>query len=382
MKHFVLVITMCGGLLPCLAQLPRDSLYEATVQRGIREVYNLEFEQAEKDFADLIRLNPRHPAGPFFRAMVTWWRIMIDVDNTQYDDRFYAELEDVIAICDSMLDVDPDNVDAIFFKGGSIGFEGRLRFHRNDWIAAANAGRKALPLVQHASELDPRNYDILFGTGIYNYYAEVIPDEYPIVKPLLLFIPSGDKKKGIEQLQLAAERGRYASVETSYFLMQIYYGYERDYPKALQIAQDLQTRFPRNMVFHRYLGRCHVVMGSWPLAEATFREIDTRARNGQRGYTRAVEREAAYYLGMCAKNAGRFDEALEEWYRCDALSRALDSSEPSGFMVMSNLKIGMLYDLQGKRDLAVRQYEKVRQMKEYKNSLVEARKYLKTPYTE
>ena len=82
--------------------------------------------------------------------------------------------------------------------------------------------------------MDPHNSDILLGTGIYNYYAEVIPNEYPFVKPLLLFIPSGDKKKGIEQLRLAAARARYASIETSYFLMQICYSYERDYPKALE----------------------------------------------------------------------------------------------------------------------------------------------------
>ena len=382
MKQFVVVLLVCCGGAACRADFSYDSLYEATIQRGIHAVYNLEFESAESAFSELVHLKPRHPAGYFFRAMVTWWRIMIDMDDTRLDDRFYAELDGVVEMCDSILDIEPDNVDAFFFKGGSIGFEGRLRFHRDDWLAAANAGRKALPLVQRASDLDPRNYDILFGTGIYNYYAEVIPNEYPIVKPLLLFIPAGDKKKGIEQLRLASERGRYAAVETSYFLMQIYYSYERDYPKAVQIAEKLHDGFPRNMVFHKYLGRCQVLMGNWPAAEETFREISNRARAGDRGYTRAVDREAKYYLGMCAMNARQFEAALEEWYGCDELSRHLDAQEPSGFMVMANLKIGMVYDVQGKRELAVKQYEKVRDMKAYKNSHQDAEKYLKSPYTE
>ncbi len=378
---------MLGALMLCVfavprAQVPRDSLYEETVQRGIQEVYNLEFEKAEKDFSTLVSLQPQHPAGHFFRAMITWWRIMIDMDNGEHDAQFFSELDVVVHLCDSLLEVNPNDVDAIFFKGGAVGFEGRLQFHRDDWLAAANAGRKALPLVRQASELDPGNYDILLGTGIYNYYAEVIPSEYPFVKPLLLFIPSGDRKKGIEQLRLAAARARYASVETSYFLMQIYYSYERDYPKALEIAQSLHERFPNNMMFHKYLGRCHVVMGNWPAAEETFRDVDDRVQKGFRGYTPAVEREANYYLGLCAMNSRRFDFALQEWYRCDALSRRLDVREPSGFMVMANLKIGMIYDLQGKRALAVQQYEKVRNMKEYKDSLVQAEKYLKTPYSE
>ncbi len=359
-----------------------DSVYQATVQRGIQAVYNLEFESAEKEFATLIALQPNHPSGYFFRAMITWWRIMIDLDNRQFDERFFRDLEEVVSMCDSMLEHNPDDVDAFFFKGGAIGFEGRLRFHRDDWLAAANAGRKALPLVQQASELDPHNYDILLGTGIYNYYAEVIPNEYPFVKPLLLFIPSGDKKKGIEQLRLAASRARYASIETSYFLMQIYYSYERDYPKALDIARSLHGRFPANMMFHKYVGRCYVLMGNWTAAEGIFRDIAGRAQTGARGYTRAVEREAIYYLGLCAMNARRYDSALEEWYRCDALSRELDTGDPSGFMVMANLKMGMIYDLQGKRALAIEQYRKVRTMKEYKDSVSQADRYLKTPYSE
>jgi tetratricopeptide (TPR) repeat protein len=360
----------------------RDSVYETVIQRGIREVYNLEFENADRDFSTLIALRPRHPAGYFFRAMVTWWRIVIDMDNQEHDNSFYSQLNEVVSICDSMLEVNPDDVDAFFFKGGSIGFEGRLRFHRDDWLAAANAGRKALPLVQQARELDPANYDILLGTGIYNYYAEVIPNEYPFVKPLLLFIPSGDKKKGIEQLQIASEKARYASVETSYFLLQIFYSYEHDYVKALQMARSLHERFPNNMMFHKYLGRCHVVMGDWPAAEAVFKDIADRVHAGMRGYTRSVEREAFYYLGMVEMNKRRFDDALQKWYQCDEISRQVDTQEASGFMVMANLRIGMIYDLQGKRGLAISQYEKVRKMKEYKDSLVQAEKYLQTPYTE
>jgi tetratricopeptide (TPR) repeat protein len=362
------------------AQIPKDSLFDAVVQQGIGHVYNLEFEKAEQEFTTLIALRPRHPAGWFFRAMVIWWKIMIDVENPRYDDQFFAALDGVVDMCDSILEVNRDDLDAMFFKGGAIGFEGRLKFHRDDWLGAANAGRKALPLVQRASELDPENYDIYLGTGIYNYYAEVIPNEYPVVKPLMLFVPPGDKKKGLEQLTVAAEKGRYAAVETMYFLAQIYYNYEKDYPRALRLSLDLHNRFPDNMVFHKYVGRCHVVMSNWERADAVFREILERVNAGQRGYTPVIEREALYYLGMSAMNTRRLDEALHYFYRCDAVSRLLDTREPSGFMVMVNLKIGMTYDLQGKRDLAVSQYEKVRSMKEYKDSRVQAERYLQTPY--
>jgi tetratricopeptide (TPR) repeat protein len=364
------------------AGTPEDSTLDVQALKGIESMYNLDFENADKVFEEIVRERPRDPAGYAFLAMVDWWRILIDMESTQYDERFFRRLDIVIDMCDSLLDIDEHNVRALFFKGGAIGFQGRLRFHRDDWIAAANAGRKALPIVRAALVADPRNYDILLGSGIYNYYAEVIPNEYPVAKPLLLFIPPGDKHKGILQLKQAAEKGKYASVEASYFLMNLYYYYEKDYAAALQIAERLHTRFPNNMLFHKYLGRSYVSLGNWPKVEQTFGEIMQRVTNGQRGYGPSAEREAAYYLGMSEMKAGRHSSALKYFYRCDELSRSLDTKEISGFMVMANLKIGMVYDLQGRRDLAVSQYKKVLAMREYLNSHEQAERFVESAYAQ
>jgi tetratricopeptide (TPR) repeat protein len=375
-------VVMFSGMAGRVAAMERDSLFEAVARRGIDHVYNLEFDSARSDFSLLCRMHPGHPAGPFFQAMVHWWQIVIDMDNTSYDAEFNRELDAVIAQCDSLLDLRPDDVTAIFFKGGAIGFQGRLAFHRDNYLAAANAGRRALPLVQRASSLDPANVDILLGSGIYNYYAEVIPDEYPIVKPLILFIPPGDRRKGIEQLTTVSQHGLYASVEASYFLMQIYYYYEKDYSRALEIAQRMSARFPRNSVFQRYIGRWEVSLNIWDAARRDFAETVARARARVPSYTASVEREAEYYLGAADLQDGAFDDALAHLFRCDELSRALDrGGAASGFMAMANLKIGQAYDLQGKRPNAVEQYHKVLGMKEYHDSHTLANRYLNIPYT-
>ena len=353
--------------------------FEEVARKGIGEVYNLQFEQAEKTFTELTAMRPHDPAGPFFLAMITWWRILIDIDNTRYDDEFFGSLDRVVDMCDSLLDRNPGDVNAIFFKGGAIGFIGRLKFHRNDYLAAANAGRKALPLVQAAAELDPENTDIQLGTGMYDYYAEVIPEEYPWLKPLLLFVPRGDRQRGLREITAASEKGRYASVEAAFFLMQIYFYYEKDYGKALAIAENLFARFPDNMLFHRYVGRCLSSLADWNGTRTAFEEIVRRASAGRRGYTRNVEREAEYYLGVSLMGARDYDGALRHLLRCDELSRTLDTQEASGFMIMANLKMGNVYDILGKRELALEQYRKVLGMKEFKDSHTQAEQYLKTP---
>ncbi|MEK7250013.1 MAG: hypothetical protein AAB209_06260, partial [Bacteroidota bacterium] len=312
-RWYALIAILFWSTFKLTAQTLPNAEFDAKTKKGIEYVYNLEFENAEKQFKELIQMQPNHPAGNFFLAMVTWWRILVDIDNEQYDDQFYDSLDSVVDMCDEILDKNENDVTALFFKGGAIGFKGRLKAHRSSWFDAANAGRKALPIVQEASELDPNNFDILLGSGIYNYYAEVIPNEYPFVKPLLLFVPPGDKAKGIQQINTASEKGKYANIESTYFLMQIYYQFEKDYPKALELATKLHTRFPNNMLFHKYLGRCYVVMANWAKVSEVFGEIVERCKRNQRGYGGNVEREGEYYLGMYDMTMGSSESALKHF---------------------------------------------------------------------
>lgn len=380
MIRLLVFLVLVNVVASAAAQPQSEADFDSHTKKGIEYVYNLEFENAEREFTVLVQQKPKHPAGYFFLAMVQWWRILIDIENESLDDQFHDALDNVIDVCDEMLDKNPDDVTALFFKGGAIGFHGRLNAHRSQWLAAANAGRKALPIVQDASSLDPNNYDILLGTGIYNYYAEVIPKEYPFVKPLTLFVPRGDKKKGIEQLTAASEKGMYAGVEATYFLMQLYYQFERDYAKALSLAVKLNERFPNNMLFHKYLGRCYVSLGNWDKVKSVFEEVSQRCRNRQLGYGPPTERESEYYLGLYDLTFHSYDSALKHFYRADELSRTIDKDEPSGFMVLTNLKVGNIYDLQSRRDLAMAQYRKVLDMAEYKDSHKQAEQFLKAPF--
>ena len=79
-------------------------------------------------------------------------------------------------------------------------------------------------------------------------------------------------------------------------------------------------------------------------------------------------------------NYGKYDSALQYFYVADELSRTLDNGH-SGFMTVTNLKIGMIYDIQGKRELAIMQYKKVLDMKDYQNAHKQAEDYIKKPFT-
>ena len=368
--------------MTALSQWVTTPDFNAHATKGIDEVYNLDFEKAKQEFSYLERTYPSHPAGKFFLAMIDWWNILLDIDDDSKDDRFFDKLDGVIDLCDSLLDINENDVSALFFKGGALGYRGRLHANRGHWLRAANDGRLALPIVQHAYKIAPNNYDILLGMGIYNYYAAIIPEEYPIVKPLMLFFPSGNKKLGIHQLQEASEKAQFAAVESQYFLLQLNYSYEHRYDTAYVLAASLFARYPNNVIFHRYLGRTEYALNRYQDAEKTFSEVWLRCEKNQRGYFPPAEREAFYYLGLCALNLRRYDEAVKYFIRCDSLNRRIDTDDGTGYTAMANLKMGMAYDGGKERSLAEKQYRKVLGMRNYESSHDLAEKYLKTPFSQ
>ena len=362
------------------SQWLEDPAIDQRVQRSIDELYNYEFDKAENDISEVIKLRPEHPVGYFFRAMIQWERIISKFDDESQDEKLYKMLEVVINICEKRLDENEKDVTAMFFKGGAVGFRGRLRANRGKWLGAVNDGIVALPLVKKAYKLEPNNYDVLLGIGIYNYYAAVVPDKYPIVKPVMIFFPSGDREKGLEQLRLASLHAKYAQVEATYFLMQDYFTFEKNYAGALELARKLHGKYPNNSVFYRYLGRCLVSTGYLGEANDIFIDIINRYSQQQIGYDMYDAREAYYYIGKFEFLAGRFDDALKNLYACDEISRKIDKDESSGFMSLANLIVGMIYDAQGKRQDAIQQYKKVLSMKEYENSYKDAKKYIQQSY--
>ncbi len=366
--------------LSAQAQWDLDPVVEGDVQSAISQIYNLEFYDASLSVERIIQARPDHPAGYFFKAMILWWRILINFDNESYDELFDDMLEKVIALCDDRLEHNPDDVTALFFKGGSLGFRGRLRANRGNWIGAAQDGVAALPIVRRAHELAPDNTDVLLGIGIYNYYASVIPERYPLVKPLMIFFPSGDHDLGLEQLETAARSSRYASTEATYFLAQSHYQYEKNYVRALEFSQILHERHPRNPLFHRYVGRSLVSLGRWDEAFSVFFDIQRRCQERWTGYDDQAVREAYYYIGMTYFNRQQYRESRETFELCIRYSESLDKDEESGFWVMAVLTLGKIADLEHRREEAKRLYEKVLDMPEYQSAHRQAETLLKHPY--
>lgn len=355
--------------------------FDRRIQDGIELIYNLRLEEADQHFERIVAAEPDNPVGHFFLAMVAWWRVLVDLDSTAQDPAFYDLLEECIRVCDRRLKQDPMDFDAILFKGGAIGFRARLRGNRGDYLKAAADGLKCLPLLRKSRELAPANKDILFGQGIYNYFAEVIPRRYPIVRPVMVLLPDGDREKGLEQIEEVVREGQYAQTEAAYFLAQIYRMFEEDQLAALEYLEYLHERYPDNALFHRYRARTLAEVGRWSRAVPLYEEYVDRSRAGQTGYHVHGRLEALYYLGKYAFFRRRLGEAGDAFARVDSLGRGLEREPDQAYVALANLMLGMTFDLQGKREQAVERYRQVGKLRNQGDSRELAKQYLKAPYS-
>ena len=354
--------------------------HDSLVKAGINQIYGIEFDKAEKTFDVVTKEYSTHPSGKFFKAMITWWRILLDIENESLDEKFFNQLDELIDMCDGILDKNDKNVDAMFFKGGALGFRGQLRAIRESWFKAALDGKDGLNLVFKSYELNPKNVDVQLGFGIYHYYAAVIPARYPAVKPFMVFFPKGDRAKGLKELENVAWNGRYTRIEARNFLMKLNFQFEDKMDEARKWAKILLNDFPNNPFFQKYYGLTFVKDNNYNEAAKTFHDIYNKSKRGMPGYNKRFEREATYYIGMDFKLKEKVDSSAFYFEKSEKLSRELDKEKESGFLINTVFYLGMLNDQMGKRDKAIAYYKETLQLKDRSDSHKYAEQYLKTPY--
>ncbi len=354
--------------------------HDSLVKAGVNQIYGIKFDDAERTFDVVVNEYPAHPSGKFFKAMITWWRILLDIDNESFDDKFYEQLEEVIDISDKILDKNDKNTDAMFFKGGALGFRGRLRAIRESWFKAALDGKDGLALVFKSYNANPNNVDIQLGFGIYHYYAEVIPQKYPAVKPFMIFFPAGDKNRGLKELGNVAWNGRYALIEARYFLMTLNFQFEENMNESRKWAKLLLYDFPNNPNFQKYYGLTFIRDNNYQEAVKIFRDIYNKGMHGYPGYNDYFKREASYYIGMDFKLKNIADSSAFYFEKSEKYSRQLDKKGESGFLINTVFYLGMLYDQMGMRDKAIANYKETLRLKDRNGSHRDAEQYLKTPF--
>ncbi len=320
-----------------LLLMDRDVQIDAT--QAVNDMYNFKFEQAEKQFRWLIQDYPEHPLPYFLLGLSQWWKMAPNIGNGQHDEQFTEYMDRSIELAKALFDDNEKNVEASFFLSAAYGFKGRLYAERKQWRKAASAGKQALKYLDNSRGKSDLSPEFLFGDALYNYYSVWIPENYPILKPVLVFFKRGDKELGIQQLQEVANNAFYTRTEAQFFLMRILALEQQDLIKALQVSQYLNQTFPDNSYFHRFYARLLYTTGRHWQAEKESLNILTKIDSGMVGYGPVSGRYASFFLGQIYVNKNRLDEAQMYYQRAVTFSEDSNDLE-SGYYLFSLIGLG------------------------------------------
>lgn len=288
--------------------------FEAT--NAVNSMYNFKFEDAEKTFLEMKGKYPTHPLPYFLMGLSQWWKIMptLDIDLIPNEKLFVAYMDSSITFAEKLFDANEKNAEAAFFLSAAYGMKARLYGETGRYSKASFNGKDALDYLDKYDNNDDLGPEFLFGHALFNYYAVWIRDNYPILRPILMFFPNGNKELGIKQLKEVSYNAFYTRTEAQYFLMRIYANEENNEEKALPISRYLATTFPDNAYFQRAFARYSFTTGQWAEAEKVSYDILYKLSIGMPGFEAISGRYASFILGRIQKHKYNNNAKAKEYY--------------------------------------------------------------------
>jgi len=349
------------------------------ITEAVNNMYNFKFQEAEREFRWLKYRYPNHPLPDFLLGLSEWWKIMPNIEDERYDTRFLMYMDSTIYKAEKLFKANNEDKEASFFLAGAYGFKGRLYSERKSWRKATSAGSSALKYLNLSRDENAEffNPELMFGDALYNYYSVWIPENYPLLKPVLVFFRKGDKQLGIDQLKEVSRNSFYSRTEAQYFLMRIQYSEGQNVEEGYLLSEYLHSTYPDNAYFHRYYTMLTYLRGRTILTEKLSLEILEKLDAGMPGYEAISGRYASFFLGQIHEARNDKVKAIEYYSRAISFGEETESQE-SGYYIYSLLNMGKIQTGLGNKKEAKSYFDKVRKFAKRKHPAhKEARDFLK-----
>ncbi|HEU4770199.1 MAG TPA: hypothetical protein VFS77_22725 [Pyrinomonadaceae bacterium] len=389
MKHFAVLVLLllvpfsASAQQPWLTDAERER-FEALRRSGLDALYNIDYDKAERDFKEIVRLMPNHPGGYQLLAARVWIKTLYESRRLQSSlyssEGFYSSGDDRVdprivtefrnltrqakQLAEAKLKQEPKNVEALDFLANTEGLKASFEeaVERRHY-AALRDGNDAVEHHREVLKLDPTYIDAQITIGLYEYVVGSLPLPVKILAGATGY--RGSKKRGLKMLEEVAEKGRWARDDAKSVLI-LLYTREKRFEDALKLARELSAKYPRNYLLRLETADALVALAGVKRKEkdlagavqaekeafATFDEL-LRDRNVRDSASRALDLIHFKY-GEVLLVAGYHDRAAKEFLATTKVDRA-----EQGLVTMAHLYAARAYDVGGKREEALAQYKTV-----------------------
>lgn len=232
-------------LISALTIYPQVKL-KNQIDSGLESLYNFNFKSAERIFNNILQAYPDHPAGYHYKSISSLWFYLDSKNETDYEN-FMAYTDTAIEKAEKIMTIDSADVFVRYILG-SVYANRTFAFTRDEnYFDAIFAASKFYSYFNDLLEIDSLYFDAYMGKGLYNFAISQAPQTWSWA--LSLSGMTGDKQAGLDYLEIAAKRGSLSMVDAQFYLSQIYCEFLQKYYEGGRLLNNLNTRFPNNLLF-------------------------------------------------------------------------------------------------------------------------------------
>jgi hypothetical protein len=191
---------------------------------------------------------PDHAIVLLFKGMIIYWQNYPLVPTSPACTPYEEVMHKCIELCDKR-NKSEDVTENLLTNLCARGLLLQFYADNNLSIDVFSLATSTYSYIKYAFNKTSSYADFYFFTGLYNYYREAYPENYPIYKSLAFLFPKGDKLKGIKEMQIASRNSIVLKAEAFSFLSGIYLDYENNFPKATFYSKTLTELYPGNLLY-------------------------------------------------------------------------------------------------------------------------------------
>jgi tetratricopeptide (TPR) repeat protein len=394
---WVFAAWLLSGMIPARPQnSPFPPEQVARIQRGVRDLYSMEYERAAETFEAMIREAPDDPMGYAYLARTYWIQELAGTQELSIDrfaasdffeeqpkfrpkvdpameDRFRKINDQAIERAKVRLEKNSHDRAALFLRG--LAYQNLSSFEtslKRSWRKAMGSGRNAANDHARLLRIDPSFHDAKLSLGAKDNVLGSLPLGWKLILGVIGY--SGDRERGRQTLEFVAKNATLVADDARILLILIHTR-QKEYQKAYDYLAELQQKYPQNYLVRLDMGGMELLMNRPERAIAIYGEILRRRNTGERNYA-GLELAFLYNrLGVAFRQARDLDGAAG-WFR-----KALDENgRSSRSTTVAQLELGKTFDLMDRRADALKQYGAVIAEEDVAGSRLEAQSFLKRPY--
>ena len=170
--------------------------FEELRRSGLDALYNIDYDKAQRDFNEIVKLYPNHPGGYQLLAARLWIKTLYESRRLQVSlyssESFYTNGDDKVdpkivtefrnltreakRLAEAKLKQEPKNIEALDFLANTEGLKASFeeaveRRH----FAALRDGNDAVDHHREVLKLDPKYIDAQITIGLYEYVVGSLP---------------------------------------------------------------------------------------------------------------------------------------------------------------------------------------------------------------